>query len=94
MGIVITKDVLKKIYNDYEANKHKLPQKKIIVETPKNIDIFQSILINKNNNKLKNEINIKNNIKIEKSQQPKQKNDKKDIEINKKIENVNLLLLF
>ena len=88
MGIVITKDVLKKIYNDYEANKHKLPQKKIIVETPKNIDIFQSILINKNNNKLKNEINIKNNIKIEKSQQPKQKNDKKDIEINKKINNI------
>ena len=88
MGIVITKDVLKKIYNDYEANKHKLPQKKIIEEQPKNIDIFQSNLINKNSNKLKNETNNKINTKMKITSTSHQKNDKKDIEVNKKINNI------
>ena len=84
MGIVITKDVLKKIYNDYEANKHKLPQKKIIKEPPKNIDIFKSNIVEKNCNKLKNEIIIDNIIKKEKNQ----KKDKNDVEVNKQINNI------
>ena len=47
MGIIITKDTLKKIYNDYEANKHKIIQKPIIKDPPNNFDVFKSNLADK-----------------------------------------------
>ena len=58
MGIVITKELLKKIYSDYEKHKDKIPEKKSQINKPKNIDIFKNILINANKkeNLGKNEI--------------------------------------
>lgn len=84
MGIIITKDTLKKIYNDYEANKHKIIQKPIIKAPPNNFDIFKSNLADKKNNLIKNEIIEKNFIQKEKLQ----KFDKNEIEVNKKINNI------
>ena len=46
MGMVITKDLLKKIHNDYEKNKDKIPKKKPKKEKPKSIEIFKNNLIN------------------------------------------------
>ena len=46
MGIVITKDLLKKIYSDYEKNKDKIPKKKPKKEKPKSIEIFRNNLVN------------------------------------------------
>lgn len=84
MGIIITKDTLKKIYNDYEANKHKIIQKPIIKEPPNNFDIFKSNLADKKDILIKNEIIEKNFIQKEKLQ----KFDKNEIEVNKKINNI------
>ena len=84
MGIIITKDTLKKIYNDYEANKHKIIQKPIIKDPPNNFDIFKSNLADKKAILIKNEIIEKNFIQKEKLQ----KFDKNEIEVNKKINNI------
>ena len=84
MGIIITKDTLKKIYNDYEANKHKIIQKPIIKDPPNNFDVFKSNLADKKNILIKNEIIEKNFIQKEKLQ----KFDKNEIEVNKKINNI------
>ena len=84
MGIIITKDTLKKIYNDYEANKHKIIQKPIIKDPPNNFDVFKSNLADKEDILIKNEIIEKNFIQKEKLQ----KFDKNEIEVNKKINNI------
>ena len=84
MGIIITKDTLKKIYNDYEANKHKIIQKPIIKEPPNNFDVFKSNLADKKDILIKNEIIEKNFIQKEKLQ----KFDKNEIEVNKTINNI------
>ena len=84
MGIIITKDTLKKIYNDYEANKHKIIQKPIIKDPPNNFDVFKSNLADKKDILIKNEIIEKNIIQKEKLQ----KFDKNEIEVNKKINNI------
>ena len=84
MGIIITKDTLKKIYNDYEANKHKIIQKPIIKDPPNNFDVFKSNLANKKDILIKNEIIEKNYVQNEKFQ----KFDKNEIEVNKKINNI------
>ena len=84
MGIIITKDTLKKIYNDYEANKHKIIQKPIIKDPPNNFDVFKSNLADKKAILIKNEIIEKNFIQKEKLQ----KFDKNEIEVNKKINNI------
>lgn len=84
MGIIITKDTLKKIYNDYEANKHKIIQKPIIKDPPNNFDVFKSNLADKKNILIKNEIIEKNYVQKEKFQ----KFDKNEIEVNKKINNI------
>ena len=84
MGIIITKDTLKKIYNDYEANKHKIIQKQIIKDPPNNFDVFKSNLADKKDILIKNEIIEKNFIQKEKLQ----KFDKNEIEVNKKINNI------
>ena len=84
MGIIITKDTLKKIYNDYEANKHKIIQKPIIKDPPNNFDVFKSNLADKKDILIKNEIIEKNYVQKEKFQ----KFDKNEIEVNKKINNI------
>ena len=84
MGIIITKDTLKKIYNDYEANKHKIIQKPIIKDPPNNFEVFKSNLADKKDILIKNEIIEKNFIQKEKLQ----KFDKNEIEVNKKINNI------
>ena len=84
MGIIITKDTLKKIYNDYEANKHKIIQKPIIKDPQNNFDVFKSNLADKKDILIKNEIIEKNFIQKEKLQ----KFDKNEIEVNKKINNI------
>ena len=84
MGIIITKDTLKKIYNDYEANKHKIIQKPIIKDPPNNFDVFKSNLADKKDILIKNEIIEKNFIQKE----ILQKFDKNEIEVNKKINNI------
>ena len=84
MGIVITKDILKKIYSDYEKNKDKIPKKKPKKEKPKNIDIFKNNLINvnKKENKEKNEIILDNNNENNISE------NKIEQEVNKKINKI------
>ena len=84
MGIIITKDTLKKIYNDYEANKHKIIQKPIIKDPPNNFEVFKSNLADKKDILIKNEIIEKNYVQKEKFQ----KFDKNEIEVNKKINNI------
>ena len=84
MGIVITKDILKKIYSDYEKNKNKIPIKKQKKEKPKTIDIFKNNLINVNKRQ-----NIeKNEIKLEYNNENEKKIKKKDVEVNNKINNI------
>ena len=84
MGIVITKELLKKIYSDYEKHKDKIPEKKLQIEKPKSINIFKNNLINayKKENLVKNEIilvnNNENGLKI----------DDNDEELNNKINNI------
>ena len=84
MGIVITKELLKKIYSDYEKHKDKIPEKKLQIEKPKSINIFKNNLINayKKENLVKNEIilvnNDENGLKI----------DDNDEELNNKINNI------
>ena len=106
MGIVITKDILKKIYSDFEKNKDKIPEKKSKIEKPKNINIFSNILINlsKIENFDKKEIILENNKedKIKFKQKEEEVNDKinkilfrrhKSIDLHLDIKNQNQLRL-
>ena len=67
MGITINKDLLKKIYSDFEKNKeqNKKANEKPKVKKPKILDIFKNNLMNtkKNENVNKNEIILENNKK-------------------------------
>lgn len=63
MGIEITKDLLKKIYNNYDKNKDKIPQKEIKKVKLKGIDIFKNNVKNTYNKEkyiIKNEIKKRN----------------------------------
>lgn len=85
MGIEITKDLLKKIYNNYDKNKDKIPQKEIKKVKLKGIDIFKNNVKNKYN---KEKYIIKNEIKKEIDNKKESKNDDKDGEVNNKINNI------
>ena len=86
MGITINKDLLKKIYSDFEKNKeqNKKANEKPKVKKPKILDIFKNNLMNtkKNENVNKNEIILENN------NENKVKINIKEDEINKKINNI------
>ena len=84
MGIVITKELLKKIYSDYEKHKDKIPEKKSQIKKPKSIDIFKNNIINtyKKENLLKNEIILENN------NENGLKSDDNEEELNNKINNI------
>ena len=84
MGIVITKDILKKIYSDFEKNKDKIPEKKSKIEKPKNINIFSNILINLN----KIENFDKKEIILENNKEDKIKFKQKEEEVNDKINKI------
>ena len=85
MGIEITKDLLKKIYNNYDKNKDKIPQKEIKKVKLKGIDIFKNNVKNTYN---KEKYIIKNEIKKEIDNKKESKNDNKDGEVNNKINNI------
>ena len=85
MGIEITKDLLKKIYNNYDKNKDKIPQKEIKKVKLKGIDIFKNNVKNTYN---KEKYIIKNEIKKEIDNKKESKNDDKDEEVNNKINNI------
>ena len=85
MGIEITKDLLKKIYNNYDKNKDKIPQKEIKKVKLKGIDIFKNNVKNIYN---KEKYIIKNEIKKEIDNKKESKNDDKDGEVNNKINNI------
>ena len=85
MGIEITKDLLKKIYNNYDKNKDKIPQKEIKKVKLKGIDIFKNNVKNTYN---KEKYIIKNKIKKEIDNKKESKNDDKDGEVNNKINNI------
>ena len=85
MGIEITKDLLKKIYNNYDKNKDKIPQKEIKKVKLKGIDIFKNNIKNTYN---KEKYIIKNEIKKEIDNKKESKNDDKDGEVNNKINNI------
>ena len=84
MGIVITKDILKKIYSDFEKNKDKITEKKSKIEKPKNINIFSNILINLN----KIENFDKKEIILENNKEDKIKFKQKEEEVNDKINKI------
>ena len=85
MGIEITKDLLKKIYNNYDKNKDKIPQKEIKKVKLKGIDIFKNNVKNTYN---KEKYINKNEIKKEIDNKKESKNDDKDGEVNNKINNI------
>ena len=85
MGIEISKDLLKKIYNNYDKNKDKIPQKEIKKVKLKGIDIFKNNVKNTYN---KEKYIIKNEIKKEIDNKKESKNDDKDGEVNNKINNI------
>ena len=85
MGIEITKDLIKKIYNNYDKNKDKIPQKEIKKVKLKGIDIFKNNVKNTYN---KEKYIIKNEIKKEIDNKKESKNDDKDGEVNNKINNI------
>lgn len=85
MGIEITKDLLKKIYNNYDKNKDKIPQKEIKKVKLKGIDIFKNNVKNTYN---KEKYIIKNEIKKEIDNKKESKNDDKDGEVNNIINNI------
>ena len=85
MGIEITKDLLKKIYNNYDKNKDKIPQKEIKKVKLKGIDIFKNNVKNTYN---KEKYIIKNEIKKEIENQKQLKNNDKEREVNNKINNI------
>ena len=85
MGIEIKKDLLKKIYNNYDKNKDKIPQKEIKKVKLKGIDIFKNNVKNTYN---KEKYIIKNEIKKEIDNKKESKNDDKDGEVNNKINNI------
>ena len=86
MGIVITKDLLKKIYNDYEKNKDKIPKKKPKKEKLKSIEIYRNNLINVIQ---LDKVYKKENVNIfDDKKEKKHKIDKSDKEVNNKINNI------
>jgi hypothetical protein len=85
MGIEITKDLLKKIYNNYDKNKDKIPQKEIKKVKLKGIDIFKN---NVKNTYIKEKNIFKNEIKKEIENQKQLKNNDKEREVNNKINNI------
>ena len=83
MGIEITKDFLKKIHNNYELNKNKIPKKEIKQVKLEAIDIFK-----KNIKNIYNKKNIcKNEIKIEFNNE-KDLNNIQEREVNNQINNI------
>lgn len=83
MGIEITKDLLKKIYTNYEEHKDKIPKKEIKKVKLEDIDIFKNNIINAYNQK-----NIgKNEIKIE-FENKKELNNIQEGDINNQINNI------
>lgn len=84
MGIVITKELLKKIYSDYEKHKDKIPEKKSQINKPKNIDIFKNSLINAN----KKENLGKNEIILDNNNENSLKIDENEEELNNKINDI------
>ena len=84
MGMVITKDLLKKIYCDYDKNKDKVPKKKPKIQKAKTIDIFKNKLIY-----CKNKDNIyKSEIKEEKNSDVELKIDKDNEVVNDEINKI------
>ena len=86
MGIVINKDLLKKIYTDYEKNKgqNKNTNEKAKVKKTKNLDIFKNNLINTK----KIDYGNQNEIILENNKENKAKINKIDDEVNKNINNI------
>ena len=86
MGIVINKDLLKKIYTDYEKNKgqNKNTNEKAKVKKTKNLDIFKNNLINTK----KIDYGNQNEIILENNKENRAKINKKDDEVNKNINNI------
>ena len=86
MGIVINKDLLKKIYTDYEKNKgqNKNTNEKSKVKKPKNLDIFKNNLINTK----KIDYGNQNEIILENNKENRAKINKIDDEVNKNINNI------
>ena len=83
MGIEITKEFLKKINNNYEQNKNKIPKKEIKQVKLEAIDIFKKNIKNKYFKK-----NIcKNEIKIE-FDNKKELNNIQEREVNNQINNI------
>ena len=83
MGIEITKDFLKKIHNNYEQNKNKVPKKEIKHVKFEAIDILKKNIKNAYNKK-----NIcKNEIIIE-FENKKELNNIQENEVNKQINNI------
>ena len=86
MGIVINKDLLKKIYTDYEKNKgqNKNTNEKAKVKKTKNLDIFKNNLINTK----KIDYGNQNEIILENNKENRAKINKIDDEVNKNINNI------
>ena len=86
MGIVINKDLLKKIYTDYEKNKgqNKNTNEKEKVKKTKNLDIFKNNLINTK----KIDYGNQNEIILENNKENRAKINKIDDEVNKNINNI------
>ena len=86
MGIVINKDLLKKIYTDYEKNKgqNKNTNEKAKVKKTKNLDIFKNNLINTK----KIDYGNQNEIILESNKENRAKINKIDDEVNKNINNI------
>ena len=86
MGTVINKDLLKKIYTDYEKNKgqNKNTNEKAIVKKTKNLDIFKNNLINTK----KIDYGNQNEIILENNKENRAKINKIDDEVNKNINNI------
>ena len=86
MGIVINKDLLKKIYTDYEKNKgqNKNTNEKAKVTKTKNLDIFKNNLINTK----KIDYGNQNEIILENNKENRAKINKIDDEVNKNINNI------
>ena len=86
MGIVINKDLLKKIYTDYEKNKgqNKNTNEKAKVKKTKNLDIFKNNLINTK----KIDYGNQNEIILENNKENSAKINKIDDEVNKNINNI------
>ena len=83
MGIEITKDFLKKIHNNYEQNKNKVPKKEIKHVKFEAIDILKKNIKNTYNKK-----NICKNEIIFEFTNKKELNNIQEIEVNNQINNI------